>query len=521
MAVKGLGAQLTRKAPARHSGIVAAMQQAPAGEVVQVAFDDIASNPANPTAREHDDLTELAASIREVGIVQALTLVPAADWLRHHPEHTEAVGERPYVALAGHRRRAAAVLAGETHGPAMIRPELADTGATDIQLHENLHRLALTPLQEALAYRAKVDQGYSQRQIAAAVKVSQGQIAKRLSLLKLPESVQTAVDQGWYTVADALQLLQLDPEVVDEVAVRVVNLTNPANMTAREAAEDEYDLNAAEIRARRATDARNSHDLGLAAITREAEREVQRRRREQEAQAKAEELGATFVPDPSQKFRGRQYDHELVSQKDIQRHAKNGNLAVSTGYGGIHYYALAKDNKRQQVSDAEQAQRDEEQRTKRARRESHKARVAALVSIAAQKPSASALREYLVHHVLDAPIYDADAKKLALKIAAQAGVGPTDINEYYYWMQAVTAETEPAKREQIAWILVWAAREKQHQYDTNYSPWDGRDLRYFDDLIKLTGYTPSEWEQEQLAKARAREAERAQTTEGDQEGTDQ
>lgn len=76
--------------------------------------------------------------------------------------------------MAGHRRGAAALLAGRTEAPVMLRPDLASVGVADVQLHENLHRLALTPLQEARAYAVKVAEGFSQRQIAAAVKVSQG-----------------------------------------------------------------------------------------------------------------------------------------------------------------------------------------------------------------------------------------------------------------------------------------------------------------------------------------------------------
>ena len=507
MSTKGIGGQLTRTAPARRSGIVAAMQQtATAVEVEQIALDDIASNPENPVARENDeDLAGLADSIRQIGIVQAVTLVPAAEWLAEHPQHADAVGEKRYVSLAGHRRRAAARLAGQTHVPAMIRPDLASAGASDVQLHENLHRLALTPLQEARAYQAKVEEGFSQRQIAAAISVSQGQIAKRLSLLQLPEPIAVAVDQGWYTVADALELLKLDDDVIAEVGLQVRVLTDAENMLAREAAEAEQELSHADALASRAKDAERAVELRLSTLARDAQRVVTNRRREAQAQQRAEELGAEFIDDPRQKFRGREWDHQIHNQKDIQRHAKKGNLAIAPGHGDeVRYYAKAKDNpKERSVSEAEQERLDAERRKKKAVAEGRKARFAALVQLAGKKPTAGELREQLVLHVIEAPMYDSESKKLARKVAMEAGLGP-DSESYWDWMRAAAAEQDAAKREQLAWILVWAAREQQHHYTTRYSQWGENDVGYLDDLVKLANYQPGEWEQKQLAQARSR-----------------
>ena len=528
MSAKGIGGQLTRTAPARRSGIVAAMQHAPAGQApTSVALSDIASNPANPAVRESEDLSTLADSIREIGIVQALTVVPAADWLRQHPEHADAVGEKPYVLLAGHRRRAAGLLADQTHAPVMIRPELAQHGVTDVQLHENLHRLALTPIQEAQAYAAKIEEGFTQRQIASAIGVSQGQVAKRLALLRLPESIQLAVDQGWYTVIDALELLKLDQEVVDEVAQRVTVLTDPENVLAREAAETEAELSRAEALASRARDADDTLELRLSEITLGAERVVNKRRQQAAARARAAELEATYLEDPMNKFRGREWDHRLHNRKDIERHAKKGNLAVAAGGTEPRYYALAKENPKQRsVSDQERERLEAEKRTKKARAEGRKARIAAITQLAGKKPTAGELREQLVLHMLEAPMYDAESKKLARKIAMEAGVGSDGTEGYYDWMTAAQTEQDPTKREQLAWILVWAAREQQHHYTTSYSQWGESDVGYLDDLIRLANYKPGEWEQEQLARVRAtavtaREAEAGDGSPYDDEGGDQ
>lgn len=528
MAVKGMGGQLTRSAAgaqAKRSGLVAAMQRSSAEQaptVVQLA--DLAENPANPAARATEDLTDLAESIREIGIVQALTVVPATDWLEHHPDHREAVGEARYVLMAGHRRRAAALLAGRSDAPIMVRPELASAGLTDVQLHENLHRLALTPLQEARAYAAKVDEGFSQREISRAVKVSQGQVAKRLSLLQLPPEVQAAVDHGWYTVADALDLLKQDAEVIAEVALRVADLTDAETLRTREAEEAEAGLSHAEALASRARSTDQSRAHQLSTIAAEARSFVARRRRQATAEARAEELGAQFVANPSEKFRGREYAHELTAARDIDRHAKKGNLAVApaanwSGDDQPRYYALAKDNPKEQEETAAAKERAAaERREKKGRSEGHKARVAALAQLAAKKPSAADLREHLVLHVLDAPVYDSQAKKLARKIAIEAGMGPEGTEDYWDWMKAAVADSDPARREHLAWVLVWAAREQQHQYDTNYGGWGARSVAYFEDLQRLAGYEPGEWEQEKLADGRRRLTQAADQSAEDGDG---
>lgn len=512
MAVKGMGGQLTRP-QAKRSGLVAAMQRNGAEhEQAVVPLAELAENPANPAARATDDLADLAESIREVGIVQALTVVPAVDWLQHHPEHQPAVGEARYVLVAGHRRRAAGLLAGQTHAPVMVRPDLARVGVADVQLHENLHRLALTPLQEARAYAAKVGEGFSQRQIAAAVKVSQGQIAKRLSLLQLPEPLQVAVDQGWYTVADALQVLKHEQDVIDEIGQRVSEMTAAENELVREEVDAEADLSHAEALASRARTAAGNHRMRLSSITSESLSAVTARKRRVAAEARAQELGAQLIDNPGQKFHGKEWSHEVTVAREVERHAKKGNLAVAPAASWSandepRYYALAKDNPKQQVADqAAQERQAAERREKKGRSAGHKARVAALVQLATKKPAAAELREHLVLHVLDAPTYDYRAKNLARTIAIEAGMGPSDTTAGWDWMKAAAEEQDPAKRELLAWILIWAAREQQHQDDTSHGGWNARSIKYFEDLQE-TGYEPGEWEQEQLANARRRVAE--------------
>lgn len=329
------------------------------------------------------------------------------------------------------------------------------------------------------------------------------------------------MDHGWYTVADSLDLLKQDTEVVAEVALRVADLTDDDTLRALEAQEVEAGLSHAEALADRARSAAESSARQLSAIIAQARRVVAGRRRRAAAEARADELGAQFVANPGEKFRGRAYAHELTAARDITRHARNGNLAVAPAADWSRddqprYYALAKDNPMEQAVDpATQERAAAERRTRKGRADSHKARVAALAKMLTKKPAAAELREQLVLHVLDAPMYDSQAKRVARKIAIEAMVGPDGTEDYGDWMAAAAATSDPALREHLAWVLVWAAREQQHQYATSYSAWNERSVVYFDDLQRL-GYQPGEWEQEQLADARRRLAKHAATAADEQ-----
>ncbi|NAZ84581.1 ParB/RepB/Spo0J family partition protein [Kineococcus indalonis] len=189
--------------------IVAALQRqgSRAGaEVLALDPRQIAEHPDNP--REAlSDLDGLVSSMRELGVLQPLIVVPREEHLAAHPHHAEHVGEKPWVVLAGHRRRAAALEAGLPTVPALTRADLADKrSATRIFLAENVHRQQLAPLEEARAFSVLVDLGLSQRTIATENGVSQAHVSKRLRLLKLPAHLQDALRSGELAIGDALVL---------------------------------------------------------------------------------------------------------------------------------------------------------------------------------------------------------------------------------------------------------------------------------------------------------------------------
>ena len=145
------------------------------------------------------DLESLAASIREVGIMQPLQATPLDG------------GDR-LLLIAGHRRLASARLAGLTEVEVIVEEGTSTKDRIRKMLIENLHREDLSPLDKARGFRDLTVEGLTQRQIADQVGVSQGMVSKHLSLLKLPEKVQGWVGDGELSQEHAVQIAGLSPD---------------------------------------------------------------------------------------------------------------------------------------------------------------------------------------------------------------------------------------------------------------------------------------------------------------------
>ncbi|NEB81327.1 ParB/RepB/Spo0J family partition protein [Streptomyces sp. SID14478] len=172
-----------------------------------VAVTDLAENPDNPR-HELRDLEGLAETVRERGVLQALGVVPAAVFLAAHPHHKKAVGKAPYVVLHGHRRLAAAKLAGLDDVPVLVRDDASR--CDEDALIENVQRDDLTELEQAQAIQGLITaHGYSQRQVAARIGKTQGFVSQRLSLMKLREDLQEALADGRVSVEDARRIARL------------------------------------------------------------------------------------------------------------------------------------------------------------------------------------------------------------------------------------------------------------------------------------------------------------------------
>lgn len=157
-----------------------------------LSIKDIDPHPAN-VRTELGDLTELADSIRQKGILQPLV-----------------VARRPggFQLLAGHRRMAAAQLAGLTTVPVVIRGAVDPGEAIELMLIENCHREGLTPMEKAEAFGKLRDRGYSQTAIAKRTGFHLASVNHYLTLLDLDEASQEKVRSGELKVGDAIDAVR-------------------------------------------------------------------------------------------------------------------------------------------------------------------------------------------------------------------------------------------------------------------------------------------------------------------------
>ena len=177
----------------------------------EIALDKISPNPSQPrTTFSDESLEELAASIRELGIIQPLSL--------------RKTGPDSYQIIAGERRWRAARLAGLSDVPVVII-EADDKKAMELALIENLQRENLKPLEEANGYKMLMDNfEFTQEEIAKTVGKSRPAITNALRLLNLPEDMQNMLERGEMTAGHARTLLSFKNEDHMKAAARRVTM---------------------------------------------------------------------------------------------------------------------------------------------------------------------------------------------------------------------------------------------------------------------------------------------------------
>jgi len=175
-----------------------------------IPVDRIASNPRQPRARfDPDELSELAVSIQEYGVLQPLLVT-----------YDEQTGD--YTLISGERRLMAARQAGMELIPAIIR-EATEEERLELALIENLQRADLTPLEAAEAYRQLVeDFSLSHEEVAARVGKSRVAVTNTLRLLKLSPAVQQALTDRRISEGHARTLLALPTPEAQEAALRTI-----------------------------------------------------------------------------------------------------------------------------------------------------------------------------------------------------------------------------------------------------------------------------------------------------------
>ena len=163
----------------------------------EIPLDQITPNPDQPRIDfDEDSLQDLAVSIRELGIIQPLSL--------------RKVGPDSYQIIAGERRYRAAGIAGLASVPAYIRTA-NDAELTEMALIENIQREDLNAIEIALTFRKLIDQcNLTQERLSQRIGKKRATIANFLRLLKLPAEVQLGLRDKCVDMGHARALLTID-----------------------------------------------------------------------------------------------------------------------------------------------------------------------------------------------------------------------------------------------------------------------------------------------------------------------
>ena len=164
---------------------------------LQISVGAIDGNPFQPRSHfDEQSLEELAASIKQLGIVQPLTVRESTDGR--------------YQLIAGERRLRAARLAGLTHVPAYVRTA-DDQAMLELALVENIQREDLDAVEVAISYQRLIDEcRLTQEQLSDRVGKQRSTVANYLRLLKLPPEIQLGIKNKQLTMGHARTLVNID-----------------------------------------------------------------------------------------------------------------------------------------------------------------------------------------------------------------------------------------------------------------------------------------------------------------------
>jgi ParB family chromosome partitioning protein len=193
---RGLDALLAGRDPAPSLTVPKTAEDSPH----TLPITEIRPNPFQPRKEfRAEDLAELEASLKNNGLLQAITVRPAADG-------------NGYELIAGERRLRAATRIGWTRIPAVIK-EIDDRALLTLALVENLQRADLNPIEEGEGYQRLIaDFTLTQQEVAEIVGKDRSTVANMLRLLNLPDVIRTMVRNEQLTVGHARALLAIPSE---------------------------------------------------------------------------------------------------------------------------------------------------------------------------------------------------------------------------------------------------------------------------------------------------------------------
>lgn len=175
----------------------------------EILISEIEANPYQPRVHfDEEALNELTASIREVGIIQPITL--------------RKIGEKRYQIIAGERRFRASKLAGLTKIPAFVR-EAGDEAMLELALVENIQREDLDAIEVALSYQRLMEEcKLTQESLSDRVGKKRSTISNYLRLLRLPAVIQKAIREQEITMGHARALININDSETQVMVYRQV-----------------------------------------------------------------------------------------------------------------------------------------------------------------------------------------------------------------------------------------------------------------------------------------------------------
>lgn len=166
-------------------------------KIIYISVEKLHPHPDNPR-KDLGDLTELAESIKAKGVLQNLTVVPAT--------------EDEYRIIIGHRRHAAAQLAGLAELPCVVT-DMTPQEQFETMMVENVQRSDLTPYEQAEGFQMMLDMGGTVEQVAQKTGFSESTVRSRVKLLQLDKPKFLKAEQRGGTLSDYLKLNMIqDPE---------------------------------------------------------------------------------------------------------------------------------------------------------------------------------------------------------------------------------------------------------------------------------------------------------------------
>lgn len=474
---------------------------APAGSApFEVDPAEVAPHPYNAPARSlpqpgNPKWDELFAGVQVHGVQVPAKVVTLAAFLAVRPELADEINESNenarYVAIYGHRRRAAAIEASKKLPVIIDDAIMANGGDLDAIAQENNGRDDYTELEEARLIARFLETGISQRKLAPRLSRDQATISRRVALLRLIPEIQQRVEDKKFP-ADAAAVIggQLGSKLPWE----------PNNKKWKSLTDDQRQadqVEAVQLMHRANKTATAACEWVIAA----------RQSREQAA------TEGIKIIDPRETFGNTYYDHRLSQPDDVEAAREAGTLfgALDANSGTLVYFTSTKPKRTPTGQD------DAEKAEAKARADAMKARREACVQLIANPLPQKALLDLFARQFVTRVTKQAgsnDAVTLAKKWWDAGKVNPNLGDE---WADYMANRAETKLQHHGAWALAVAAMELRA---CTYADWDAEDIAYLQLLTDRAKYKPTQWEQARLAKAAENAAKAAATDDADEDTDD-